>query len=82
MSDSYDPAKHAVNMTKRKPVDYYDLEGNYLGTFSGAVEASEETGCDISTIAKCCKYQDNPIGHPYKTCGGYIWKYHDDESCY
>lgn len=80
ISESYDHSKHLTNMTRRTPVDCYDLEGNYLATFSGAVEASEETGCDISTIVKCCKYADNPIGHPYKTCGGYIWRYHYNEN--
>ena len=54
-----------------KPVDMFSKDGDYLRSFSGASEASRETGIAISTICKACK---DTTGRN-KTAGGYVWKY-------
>lgn len=59
-----------IYLKRRKSVECYDLNGNFIKEYTGASEASEELNIDISTIAKCCKHPER-----WKTAGGYIWKY-------
>lgn len=49
-------------------VDMFDLEGNYIITFSSPKIAQDKTGVDSSAICKNCNGKR-------KTAGGYIWKY-------
>lgn len=48
-------------------VDQYDLNGNFIQTWSKSATAAEELGVSAKGIRDCC------IGRQ-KTCGGYIWK--------
>lgn len=50
----------------RKPVMMFDLNGEYIKTFSTVKEAIEET--HLTHIGDCCKGK-------YSHCGGYIWRY-------
>lgn len=50
------------------PVNQYDLNNNFLNSYSSFTEAEKATGVDHSRISCCCKGK-------YKTAGGYIWKY-------
>lgn len=51
-----------------KPVDRYDVNMNYINTFTSVSEAERGTKIDRSSIAKCARGER-------KTAGGYIWKY-------
>ena len=52
----------------KKIVFQYDLEGNLIREWEGAVDVKNELNLDIS---KCC------LGEQ-KTCGGFIWRYKDE----
>ena len=51
-----------------KSVTQYSIDGEFIGEYSSTREASRHTGCDNSSISKCCKGK-------YKSVGGYVWKY-------
>lgn len=56
-----------------KKITQYDLDGNYIRTWSSLSEIQRELGYAPSNISKCCN------GKPhYKTAYGYIWKYAED----
>ena len=55
-----------------KSVNQYDLDGNFLKTYSSLSEAHRETGRSISNISKNIRGQAN-------RAGGYIWKYNKGE---
>lgn len=50
-----------------KKVNQYDLNGNYIKTYSSLNKASKELNIS-NNIYLCCTGK-------IKTCGGYIWKY-------
>lgn len=52
----------------RKPINQYDLEGNFIKEWNSIKEAHEETG--RGDITGCCKGRK-------LTANGYIWKYAD-----
>lgn len=57
------------------PVCQYTLDGIFVKEFSSAKKASQELNIQSSGITRCCKNE-------YNQCGGYIWKYKDEErSC-
>lgn len=51
----------------QKPVEQYDLKGNYINSFKSIKEASQALH-GLQHIEGCCK------GHR-KTAGGFVWKY-------
>lgn len=57
----------------KKPVDKYDINGNYICTYESLSEASRLTGIALSRISCCCS---NKKWH--RTAGGYKWKYKTD----
>lgn len=66
-----------------KPVEMYDLNGNYIKTFLSIRKASEEMGipaANIRNCAKCSLLKDNK-GKLYnvRSAGGYKWKYANKE---
>lgn len=58
---------------KYKAVKQYDLNMNYLATYESLTIASKTIGIGKSSISACCRGKT-------KTCGGYIWRFADDES--
>lgn len=56
----------------RKIIGQYDKEGNLIKIYPSGCEAARQTGSSQSNISKCCRGVT-------KTCGGYIWKYIDDQ---
>ena len=42
------------NVSKRKSIIHYDLEGNILGKYKSMSEARDFTGCHIGLISNCC----------------------------
>lgn len=60
--------KIPMNLTTKKKVHQFDLEGNFVKEFESVQQAGEELGIDNTGISKCLK------GH-LKKSGGYVWKY-------
>lgn len=56
----------------RKVVAQYDKQGNLIKIYPSGTEAARQTGNRQANISKCCLEK-------IKTCGGYIWKYIDNE---
>lgn len=56
------------HITHRRQVDQYDMERNFIATYSSIAEAARHTGARNSSIWMCCN-------HRYKTAGNYIWSY-------
>jgi hypothetical protein len=57
--------------SRRRQINQYDLEGNFVRTWASISEAFRQTGIHESTICRCLS----------KECGqgrGYIWKYVED----
>ena len=53
-----------------KAVNQYNLNGEYVTTYSSASEAANKMGFNRSGIMKCCKQLPK-----YKTANGFIWRY-------
>ena len=61
---------HKRNM---KPVNRYDLDGNYIDTFPSIRIAGKECGVPELSIGKCCRGK-------YRKAGEYIWKFAQESS--
>lgn len=55
-----------------KAVDQYDLEGNYIQTFSSITDAGRELSLSSSNLTTCCQKRQ-------KSYGGFQWCYHNEE---
>lgn len=53
---------------KSKPVEQYNLNGDFMRLFNGQREAARETGVRQAGIYQCC-------AGVFKQSGGFIWKY-------
>lgn len=56
------------NGKRNKPVDQYDMDGNFIKRWASGTIAAEEMGLKQSSICRCCLGQRNN----YK---GFIWRY-------
>lgn len=64
-----------------KKVDQYDLNGNYIKTFESSYAAAQYL-CDLGLIKNARSGSGNIIAvckDRAKTCGGFIWKYHEEQ---
>lgn len=52
----------------RKPIECYDLDGNYITTYKSLLDAAADVSGDCSIIAKSCKKKNTQ-------CYGFQWKY-------
>ena len=52
---------------RRKKVQQYTIEGEFINEFNSVSEASKITGCNKSSIAKVIRFER-------KTAGGYLWR--------
>ena len=70
--DKYDANRQSkiIEMTS-KPVDKFDLNHNYICTYSSLTNAKNDCNGDISSISKCCNHQ-----YGAKTHKGFIWEWH------
>ena len=75
LSESLTGKHHSEETKKRiseshgvKGVLQFSKDGEFLAEYPSTKEAERQTGCNQSSISKCCKGKQ-------KTCGGYIWKY-------
>lgn len=57
-------------LAKGKPIEQYDLDGNYIAEYPSAHEASRSTGINFSSICACARGETKQIK-------GYQWKYKD-----
>lgn len=55
------------NPRKRKPVNQFDLNGNFIKRWDSHVVAKKELGLHGISIGKC-------VNNKCKTAGGYIWR--------
>lgn len=55
---------------RRKKVSQYTLEGKFVNEFESVSEASKQSGCNKTSIAKVCRGERN-------CCGGFYWKYNN-----
>ena len=53
---------------RRKKVNQYSLEGNFIDEFKSVSEAARLTSFNKTSIAKVCRKERNQ-------CGGYYWEY-------
>lgn len=60
--------KGKSNPKNKKPIQQFDLEGNFIRDWDGATDANKELGINLSDITSCCKGK-------LKTAGKFIWKY-------
>jgi hypothetical protein len=58
-----------ASIHRKRPVLQYDLQGNFIKEWVGAVDACRELHINRSTLCQCC----NP-NHRIKSAGGFIWK--------
>lgn len=56
-----------------KPVQQFDLKGNFIETYSSCMEAARKTNSDDRSIGKCCKGE-------IKTHNCYVWRYLNDDT--
>jgi group I intron endonuclease len=63
-------AKGRINNPNKKRIGKFDNEDKILEEFNSISEASKQTNISRQTISKVC----NNI-MPYKTAGGFIWKF-------
>ena len=59
--------RQKIRKSQLIPINQYDMDGNYLKTWEGAIVVKETLGIDDSVIRKCCK------GFK-KSAGGYQWR--------
>lgn len=57
---------------KKESIIQYSLSGELIKRFDGITDAYIETGINIQSIWSACNNR-------YKTAGGYIWKYSDEQ---
>lgn len=62
---------YKIGLKKTIRTNQYDLNNNYIKTFSSRAEASKKTGVAESDIWRVCK-------GIRKQAGGYIWRYVDE----
>ena len=58
--------------SKRRPVNQYDIEGNFIKTWPSAEDAAKGVEGHAGSIGRACMGK-------YRHAKGYIWKYVDDE---
>lgn len=64
---------HSYNKLNRKSavakkINQYDLNNNFIKTWSSFAEIEKHLKINDSNVLSCCK-------HNRKTAGGYIWRY-------
>lgn len=56
-----------------KPVNQYDLEGNFIAQFPSAIEVERQTKIRNSQICGVCNHRPS-----YHTAGGFLWEWADE----
>ena len=53
---------------RRKKVQQFSIQGEFVNEFNSVSEVSKQTGCNKTSIAKVCRGER-------KSCGGYLWEF-------
>ena len=61
----------AASEGRKKPVNQYDLQGNYIATYQSGVDAIKRFGMSSACLSLCCHGK-------IKTSQGYIWKFAEE----
>ena len=70
-NSQYGTVYHRRKEGLKRPIEQYDLNGEYIKTYSSAVDVGEIYGHGTNGIYRCCNgFQ--------KTGYGYIWRYVDE----
>lgn len=64
----YGCGKEKVAKALGKPIEQYDLNGNFIKEFPSISECTRQTGYNIGFISDCCNGK-------YKRAYGFIWKF-------
>ena len=64
-------ARYKSEKIKRRQVDQFDLDGNYIATYASIKEAADAVGDFSSCIGSCCKGK-------MRRSKQYRWRYHED----
>lgn len=62
---------YELKIGRKRKVNQYDLQGNYIKTFSSLTEAAKELCISHTKISECCTKKR-------KSTGNFCWKYHDN----
>lgn len=65
-------SQRASTKKKRRKIAQYDLNGNYITTFSSFCDMNRKTGFGIGCVFHCCRGTKG-----IKQSHGYIWKFAD-----
>ena len=60
---------HLTDLRKKK-IQQFTLDGEFVNEFDSVSEASKQTGCNKTSVAKVCRGER-------KSSGGYYWKFKD-----
>ena len=60
------------NRYRAKPINQYDLDGNFIKRWGCAKDVENEIGIDHGNVGKCCNFNA-------KTAGGFQWRYSSGE---
>jgi len=61
------------NQPNRKEIDMYDLNGNFIKSYTSISNATLDTQIPMSSISNVCKKNKN-----FKTAGGYVWRFKNE----
>lgn len=59
----------------KKAIIQFSLDGTIINRFNSIKDASKQTGINSSSISSCCNHREG-----FKTAGGYIWLWADEEA--
>lgn len=71
--ETKEKVRRSIIELQGKPVKQYTLDGIFIREWEGGATAARELGLDKANLNACCRKKK-------KTCGGYRWKYSDDDS--
>ena len=67
---NYGTRNERIIAKKSKPVNQYDLDGNFIRTWKSATEAAKILKINDTSITRCCRKE-----YGAKTSGGSKWEY-------
>lgn len=62
----------------KRPVNQYDLSGDFIASFESITKAAESVGANKTNIQQVCSRKKTNNGSTHKTCKGFQWRYADD----
>ena len=70
--DDQDPREYGDPLTNCKMIDMYDLQGNFINTFTSLIEIAEHLAVTPNSVSACCRGKT-------LQCQGYVCRYYGDE---